>query len=53
MKDVDYFNNGSDQVPKQESLDRFFKIMNNKDNHPVLIHYYQAIGRTKMYLDLY
>src|SRR3970040_262923 len=42
---VNYFNNGSDQVPKQENLDRFFKIMDNKDNYPVLIHCYHGIGR--------
>ena len=33
IQGVNYFNNGSDQVPKPENLDRFFKIMDNKDNY--------------------
>ena len=53
MKGVNYFNNGSDQVPKQENLDRFFKIMDNKANYPVLIHCYHGIGRGEMYSALY
>jgi predicted protein tyrosine phosphatase len=53
IKGVNYFNNGSDQVPKQENLDRFFKIMDNKDNYPVLIHCYHGIGRGEMYSALY
>jgi predicted protein tyrosine phosphatase len=53
MKGVNYFNNGSDQVPKQENLDRFFKIMDNKANYPVLIHCYHGIGRAEMYSALY
>lgn len=53
IKGVNYFNNGSDQVPKQENLDLFFKIMNNKENYPVLIHCYHGIGRAEMYAALY
>ena len=53
MKGVNYFNNGSDQVPKQENLDLFFKIMDNKANYPVLIHCYHGIGRAEMYSALY
>ncbi len=50
---VNYFNNGSDQVPKQENLDIFFKIMDNPANYPVLIHCYHGIGRAEMYSALY
>lgn len=50
---VNYFNNGSDQVPNQENLDKFFKIMDNKANYPVLIHCYHGIGRAEMYSALY
>lgn len=53
IKGVTYFNNGSDQVPNQENLDRFFKIMDNKANYPVLIHCYHGIGRAEMYAALY
>ena len=50
---VNYFNNGSDQVPNQKNLDVFFKIMDNKDNYPVLIHCYHGTGRAEMYSALY
>jgi protein tyrosine/serine phosphatase len=50
---VNYFNNGSDQVPKQENLDSYFKIMDNPDNYPVLIHCYHGVGRAEMYSALY
>jgi protein tyrosine/serine phosphatase len=50
---VNYFNDGSDQVPKQENLDKFFKIMDNKENYPVLIHCFHGIGRAQMYSAIY
>ncbi len=50
---VQYFNNGSDQVPQQQNLDSFFKIMDNPDNYPVLIHCYHGVGRAEMYSAIY
>ncbi|WP_162127784.1 dual specificity protein phosphatase family protein [Flavobacterium phycosphaerae] len=50
---VNYFNNGSDQVPEQKNLDSFFKIMDNQDNYPVLIHCYHGIGRAQIYSAIY
>ena len=50
---VNYFNNGSGQVPKQKNLDMFFKIMDNPDNYPVLIHCYHGVGRAEMYSAIY
>lgn len=50
---VTYFNDGSDQVPKQENLDMFFKIMDDKANYPVLIHCYHGVGRAEMYSAIY
>jgi len=50
---VNYFNNGSDQVPEQKNLDSFFKVMDNKDNYPVLIHCYHGIGRAQIYSAIY
>ena len=50
---VNYFNNGSDQVPKQQNLDSFYKIMDNPANYPVLIHCYHGVGRAEMYSALY
>ncbi|RAR72588.1 dual specificity protein phosphatase family protein [Flavobacterium aciduliphilum] len=50
---VNYFNDGSDQVPNQKNLDLFFKIMDNKKNYPVLIHCFHGIGRAQMYSAIY
>lgn len=50
---VNYFNNGSGQVPQPENLKSFFKIMDNPDNYPVLIHCYHGVGRAEMYAALY
>jgi protein tyrosine/serine phosphatase len=50
---VNYFNDGSDQVPNQKNLDIFFKIMDNPNNYPVLIHCYHGIGRAQMYSAIY
>ena len=53
IKGVNYFNNGTDQVPVQKNLDSYFKIMDNPANYPVLIHCYHGIGRAEMYSALY
>lgn len=53
IKGVNYFNNGSDQVPNQKNLDVFFKIMDNKANYPVLIHCFHGTGRAEMYSAIY
>jgi protein tyrosine/serine phosphatase len=53
IKGVNYFNNGSDQVPTQENVNSFLKIMDNKDNYPVLIHCYHGVGRAEMYSAIY
>lgn len=50
---VNYFNNGSDQVPAQKNLDMFFKIMDEPANYPVLIHCYHGVGRAEMYSAIY
>ena len=50
---VNYFNNGSDQVPTPKNLENFYKIMDNKDNYPVLIHCYHGTGRAEMYSAIY
>ena len=50
---VNYFNNGSDQVPAKKNLDYFFKIMDNPDNYPVLIHCYHGVGRAEIYSSIY
>jgi protein tyrosine/serine phosphatase len=53
IQGVNYFNNGSDQVPAQKNLDYFFSIMDNPDNYPVLLHCYHGVGRAEMYSAIY
>jgi protein tyrosine/serine phosphatase len=53
IKGLNFFNIGSDQVPKPENLDAFFKVMDNKANYPVLIHCFHGVGRAEMYSAIY
>lgn len=53
LKGVNYFNNGSDQIPTQQNLDYFFKIMDDPNNYPVLLHCYHGVGRAEMYSAIY
>lgn len=48
-----YFSIKSPQVPRKEDLKSFYKILDNKDNYPVLIHCYHGLGRTMLYAALY
>jgi protein tyrosine phosphatase (PTP) superfamily phosphohydrolase (DUF442 family) len=50
---VNYFSNPSEQVPNEQNIAIFTKIMDNKDNYPVLIHCYHGTGRAEMYAALY
>jgi protein tyrosine/serine phosphatase len=50
---VNYFNNGSDQVPTKENLKLFYKIMDDPANYPVLIHCYHGVGRAELYSAVY
>ncbi|WP_291275702.1 dual specificity protein phosphatase family protein [Flavobacterium sp.] len=50
---VNYFNNGSDQVPAKKNLDYFFKILDDPKNYPVLIHCYHGVGRAEIYSAIY
>lgn len=53
IKGLNYFNIGSDQVPKPENLEAFFKVMDNPANYPVLIHCFHGVGRAEMYSAIY
>jgi protein tyrosine/serine phosphatase len=53
IKGVNYFNDGSDQVPNKENLLLFYKIMDNPANYPVLIHCYHGVGRAELYSAVY
>ncbi len=43
----------SGQVPNKKTLTKFFEVLDNKDNYPVLIHCSHGTGRAQMYSALY
>lgn len=53
IKGLNYFNDGSDQVPTKENLVLFYKIMDNPANYPILIHCYHGVGRAELYSAVY
>lgn len=50
---VNYINIKSRQVPSEETLSDFYKILDDESNYPVLIHCYHGLGRTMIYSALY
>lgn len=50
---ITYFYNGTKQIPKKKQLKSFFKIMDNPNNYPVLIHCHHGVGRAKLFSALY
>jgi protein tyrosine/serine phosphatase len=53
LKNVNYFNIPSHQVPDAFTMKKFFEVMDNPDNYPVLIHCHHGIGRAQVYSALY
>ena len=51
--DIKHVNIPSGQVPNKKTLTKFFEVLDNKDNYPVLIHCYHGTGRAQMYSALY
>jgi protein-tyrosine phosphatase len=43
----------SGQVPSKETLTKFFEVLDDESNFPVLIHCYHGTGRAQMYSALY
>ena len=50
---IKHINIPSGQVPTKETLKRFFKILDDESNYPVLIHCYHGTGRAQIYSALY
>jgi len=48
-----YFDVGSEQIPDQATLDRFYAVMDNPDNYPVLIHCHHGEGRAPLFSAVY
>jgi protein tyrosine/serine phosphatase len=53
LEGVTYFNLGTDQVPTQETVDKFLDIMDDSSNYPVLIHCYHGVGRAQLFSAIY
>ena len=50
---VVHVNIPSRQVPSKKTLTKFFEVLDNKENYPVLIHCYHGTGRAQIYSALY
>lgn len=50
---VRYVNIPSGQIPTKDTLNGFFKVMDDSESYPVLIHCYHGIGRAIIYSALY
>ena len=53
LEGVTYFNLGTDQVPTQETVDKFLDIMDDSSNYPVLLHCYHGVGRAQLFSAIY
>lgn len=53
MEGINYFNIGSEQIPDNETLDRFFEVMDDESNYPVLIHCHHGEGRAILFSTIY
>jgi protein tyrosine phosphatase (PTP) superfamily phosphohydrolase (DUF442 family) len=50
---VQHINIPSRQVPTAATLSRFFEVLDEQSNYPVLIHCYHGTGRAEIYSALY
>lgn len=50
---LNYYNIPSDQVPTKETLNQYYKVIDNPDNYPILVHCYHGIGRAQVYSAVY
>ena len=50
---IKHINIPSTQVPTKETLTKFYEVLDNKDNYPVLIHCYHGTGRAQIYSQIY
>ena len=50
---VRYIHLPTPQVPSEETVDQFLKVMSDPTNRPALIHCYHGIGRTEVFVAVY
>lgn len=50
---INYYNIGSEQIPEDETVDRFLEVMDDSLNYPVLIHCHHGEGRAVLFSSIY
>jgi len=50
---IKHINIASGQVPTKRTLEKFYEVLDNKSNYPVLIHCYHGTGRAQIYSAVY
>lgn len=53
IANVNYFNLPTDQIPKDSTVRKFLKIMDEPKNYPVLIHCHHGVGRSRLFSSIY
>ncbi|MDD5373562.1 MAG: hypothetical protein PHO62_09085 [Sulfurimonas sp.] len=51
--DVVHINIPSTQTPTKETLSKFFNVLDNSANYPILVHCYHGVGRAEIYSAIY
>ncbi len=51
--DTNYINIPSKQIPNQDNLEQFFKIIDDKKSYPILVHCHHGSGRAIIYSAIY
>ena len=50
---IKHINIPSPQVPTKERLKKFYEVIDNPQNYPILIHCYHGMGRAELYSAIY
>jgi len=50
---IKHINIASRQLPTSETLEKFYEVLDDKSNYPVLIHCYHGTGRAQIYSAIY
>jgi len=53
IEGINYYNVGSEQIPDQNTVDKFLALMDDGTNYPVLIHCYHGEGRAPLFSAIY
>lgn len=50
---VNYFDVGTEQIPDDAVLQKYYAVMDNPENYPVLVHCYHGEGRAPLFGAIY